>query len=185
MAVRGLDRLFAATDRQVGLARFEDAAFLNRLRLANQATSLTTSVLDALLGVGRGAVTLVGFLGTLIVLSPWVLVRRVPAGAVRTGQVVVIRAPRPPVPVTLPDEPDETLRYVLPDDRLLLKRLVAGPGDPVPRADVPPLRDVPEPVVPAERFVVLGDNATISYDSRAYGYVSADLLVGVVLRTLT
>lgn len=118
-----------------------------------------------------------------------VLVRRLPARvpgrAVRTGQVVVIRAPQPADPFDIPGVPRETIHRVAPDDRLLLKRLVAGPGDPVPRADVPPLRDVPETVVPAARFVVLGDNARISYDSREYGYVPADLLVGVALRTLT
>ncbi len=114
-----------------------------------------------------------------------VLVRRLPARSVRTGQVVVIRAPQPADPFDIPGVPRETIRRVAPDNRLLLKRLVAGPGDPVPRATVPPLRDVPEPVVPAARFVVLGDNARISYDSREYGYVPADLLIGVALHTLT
>jgi signal peptidase I len=114
-----------------------------------------------------------------------VLVRRLPAQSVRTGQVVVLRAPQPADPFDIPGVPRERVFMVAPDDRLFLKRLVAGPGDPVPRASVPPLRHVPEPVVPAARFVVLGDNAAISYDSREYGYVPADLLVGVALRTLT
>lgn len=111
-----------------------------------------------------------------------VLVRRLPATvwrrSVRAGEVVVFRAPHVPQQV---DDPDER---PLPDDRILLKRLAAGPGDPVPRAAVAALRDVPERRVPPANFVVLGDNPSISYDSREYGYVPADLLVGVAVRTL-
>src|SRR6185503_7980126 len=54
----------------------------------------------------------------------------------------------PTYPFDIPGVPRETIVRVRPDDRLFLKRLVARPGDPVPRASVPPLRDVPEPVVP-------------------------------------
>jgi ATP-binding cassette subfamily B protein len=70
MALRALDDLFAATARLVGLARFEDPAFLNRLRLAHQSTSMIGPLIDDTVGFACGAVTLIGFVGTLVVLSP-------------------------------------------------------------------------------------------------------------------
>jgi len=40
---------------------------------------------------------------------------------------------------------------------------------------------VDDPVVPAGRLVVLGDNAAHSFDSRRAGYVLAADVVGVVI----
>ncbi|WP_431915440.1 ABC transporter ATP-binding protein [Nonomuraea jabiensis] len=62
--------LFAAVERWRGLARFEDPAMLDRLRLAEQSAAAPGRVVDALFGLGRGAVTLAGFVGSLLVISP-------------------------------------------------------------------------------------------------------------------
>ena len=64
----------------------------------------------------------------------------------------------------------------------IVKRVVAVPGDPVPRTGV--LKDVPEPSVPAGRLVALGDNQASSYDSRHYGFLDAARVLGVVLRPM-
>lgn len=66
----------------------------------------------------------------------------------------------------------------------LLKRVVAVPGDPVPRYHVPALRDTPESLVPRGRLVVLGDNPPASLDSRQFGYLPQERLLGVVVRRL-
>lgn len=108
-----------------------------------------------------------------------VLVRRVPLRRVRRGQVVVL-APPP----DLPPDPD--------NPPWMVKRLVALPGDPVPR-DLRALWDQAGQAgqagqaaerVPPGRFVVLGDNTARSFDSRRAGYFPADALLGVVVRTL-
>jgi ATP-binding cassette subfamily B protein len=65
------DRLFTAVDRFTGLARFEDPRFLDRLRLAQQATDSTAGdVVDGILGLARSAITVVGMLASLFLLSP-------------------------------------------------------------------------------------------------------------------
>ncbi len=63
-------RLFEATGRQVGLARFEDPAFADRLRLAQQAAAGTGSLASAGFGAGRSVLMLGGFVGSLTVISP-------------------------------------------------------------------------------------------------------------------
>ncbi|MER6508659.1 S26 family signal peptidase [Nonomuraea sp. NPDC001636] len=96
-----------------------------------------------------------------------VLVRRARPTRVRTGQVVVL--------ARMADE-GET--------RWIIKRLAAVPGDPIPREQIPALRDAPGTQVPAGRLVVVGDNPAQSFDSRVSGYLRADRLLGVVLRKL-
>ncbi|WP_066938034.1 ABC transporter ATP-binding protein [Microtetraspora fusca] len=65
------DRLFAAVEGFVGLGRFENPHFLDRLRLAQQASMVAPAqAVDGALGVGGALVTLVGFLGSLLLLSP-------------------------------------------------------------------------------------------------------------------
>jgi signal peptidase I len=95
------------------------------------------------------------------------LVRRTDLWSIRRGQVVVVAATG------------------LVDVDMLVKRVAALPGDPVP-PDVP-VPGVPEraPVVPADHFVVLGDNVAASHDSRALGCIPARALVGVVLRPMS
>ncbi|WP_433041628.1 S26 family signal peptidase [Dactylosporangium sp. CS-033363] len=67
--------------------------------------------------------------------------------------------------------------------RLVIKRLAASPGEPVPRDRVPALADVPEATVPAGKMVLLGDAAESS-DSRQLGYFDADRIVGRAVRRL-
>ncbi|MFJ8078417.1 ABC transporter ATP-binding protein [Streptomyces sp. NPDC096176] len=65
------DRLFTAVNGFPGLARFEDPEFLDRLRLAQQSGgSAPGHTVDGMLGMTRAAVTVIGFLGSLLLLSP-------------------------------------------------------------------------------------------------------------------
>ncbi|MFJ6937797.1 ABC transporter ATP-binding protein [Streptomyces sp. NPDC101132] len=65
------DRLFGAVQEFTGLARFEDPRFLDRLRLAQQAGRMTPNQsVDGLLGIVSAALTITGFLGSLLVVSP-------------------------------------------------------------------------------------------------------------------
>jgi signal peptidase I len=99
------------------------------------------------------------------------LVRRAPLGALRAGQIVVVALDGAvPAPGGGPC--------------WLVKRAVAVPGDPVPRAAVPALRHAPEQRVPAGHLVVLGDNAGASRDSRQFGYLPAAGLLGVAVGRL-
>jgi signal peptidase I len=95
-----------------------------------------------------------------------VLARRTDLLRVRRGDVVVLYPP--------PDAPDEEV--------LLVKRIFAMPGDPVPPARVPKLRDLPDGRVPPAHLVVLGDNPPWSLDSRQLGLFPADRLVGVLVK---
>ena len=65
------DRLFRAVVGFVGLRNFENPAFLDRLRLAQQAGGTSpVQVLDGALGFVRAVLTIGGFLASLFVLSP-------------------------------------------------------------------------------------------------------------------
>jgi len=108
-----------------------------------------------------------------------VLVRRSAIGSLRRGQVVVIEMPdidlRPDT--SPPGWPAGGREW-------LIKRVAALPGDRCPdviRALLPGV----EAVVPGGHLAVLGDNAPWSLDSRAFGYVGADQLLGVMVRPLT
>lgn len=70
-SLRAKDTLFAAVERFAGLSRFEDPAFLDRLRLAEQSVLNPGQLIDSTLQVGRGGVTLIGFVGSLAIISPW------------------------------------------------------------------------------------------------------------------
>nr|WP_323373518.1 signal peptidase I [Plantactinospora alkalitolerans] len=100
-----------------------------------------------------------------------VLVRRVPLRRVRRGQLVVIESPARGLP--MPENPP-----------WLVKRAVALPGEPVP-SEMPALPETDDGRVPADRFVILGDNILRSFDSRRAGYFSADTLLGVVVRRMS
>ncbi|WP_240808805.1 ABC transporter ATP-binding protein [Microbispora catharanthi] len=66
------DSLFRATERFVGLARFEDPAFLDRIRMAQQYGGATPGmVVSAALGAARTVMTGAGFLVSLVTISPW------------------------------------------------------------------------------------------------------------------
>ena len=92
-AVRATDRLFAAAERQVGLRRFEDPGFLDRLRLAQEGTNSTGHLVESVCGTLNGALSLIGFIGSLVILSPLmtalVLVAALPALA---GQLLLSRS---------------------------------------------------------------------------------------------
>ncbi|MET7302454.1 ABC transporter ATP-binding protein [Embleya sp. NPDC005575] len=68
--VLATDRLFGAAERQVGLRRFEDPGFLDRLRLAQQGTTNFGVLVDGAGSTLQGTLTLVGFIGSLLFLSP-------------------------------------------------------------------------------------------------------------------
>ncbi|MFI7443038.1 ABC transporter ATP-binding protein [Nonomuraea indica] len=73
-------RLYAAVDRFVGLHRFEDPVFLDRLQIARSSgVSGPGDVLDGGLGAVQALVTVGGFSGTIFVLEPWVAVAVVSA----------------------------------------------------------------------------------------------------------
>src|SRR5690606_3721700 len=83
LVVDTTDRLFAAVSRLPGLRPFENPQFLDRLRLAQDGTGMAGSTVIGAFGVGRSLVTLAGFVGSLLVVSPVmtaiVLVGAVPA----------------------------------------------------------------------------------------------------------
>ncbi|GGV87490.1 multidrug ABC transporter permease [Streptomyces griseoloalbus] len=77
----GQERLFQAVERFVGLGRFEDPRFLDRLRLAQQASSVTANqAVEGTLGSARAAFTIISFLGSLFLLNPVLTVLVLAAG---------------------------------------------------------------------------------------------------------
>ena len=99
-----------------------------------------------------------------------VLVRR--TKKVQRGQIAMLGYP------PLPSGADTTGQY-------LLKRVVAVGGDRLdPDWAAPDLVGLGGQVVPAGHAVVLGDNYPESWDSRHYGFVPAERVVGVVVRKL-
>jgi signal peptidase I len=102
-----------------------------------------------------------------------VLARRATVRRLRVGQVVVFERPaagrtwtsRAP---SWPPGPRECL----------IKRVAAVPGD-TPRSWDP---DEAGARIPDGWFAVLGDNAANSLDSRTFGLVPADCLLGVMIR---
>jgi signal peptidase I len=126
-----------------------------------------------------------------------VLVKRTSCARVTTGQAVVfehfyddVRHARDPASPVAARQRHGVAPRRAPFGRLgrprswLLKRVLAVPGDPVPRERFPALRHVPELLVPAGCLVVLGDNPPASLDSRQFGYVPGERLLGVVVRSL-
>ncbi|CAL9339104.1 Vitamin B12 import ATP-binding protein BtuD [Nocardiopsis dassonvillei] len=64
-------RLYAKVDRLDGLRRFEDPAFLDRLRLAQtSASSAPEEIIESLFGIVTTALMITGFLGILVTISP-------------------------------------------------------------------------------------------------------------------
>jgi len=108
-----------------------------------------------------------------------VLARRDGRAAIERGSVVVVEGPDA-----------DTLTWSGPPRRprfgneLLIKRVLSVPGDPVPRARIPALAGVAEPVVPAGFLVLLGDNQERSFDSKLVGYFPVERVLGIVIRRL-
>jgi signal peptidase I len=109
-----------------------------------------------------------------------VLVRRARMSELRSGLVVVVERPRPDgggwvgAPPSWPPGQREWL----------IKRVAALPGDRRPADVPPPGSDPDDAVVPRGMFVVLGDNAAWSQDSRVIGCVPAERLLGIMIRPL-
>ena len=108
-----------------------------------------------------------------------VLVRRARMSELRSGLVVVVERPRPGggwagAPPSWPPGQREWL----------IKRVAALPGDRRPADVPPPGSDPDDAVVPRGMFVVLGDNAAWSHDSRVIGCVPAERLLGIMIRPL-
>ncbi|MGW4638165.1 ABC transporter ATP-binding protein [Sphaerisporangium sp. NPDC004334] len=64
------NRLFTAVEGFIGIGNFENPYFLDRLRLAQQAGSMPNRVVDSVLGIFRGLITITGFLASLLLISP-------------------------------------------------------------------------------------------------------------------
>lgn len=110
------------------------------------------------------------------------VVRRTRAGTLRRGQVVVFAADQ--------EAEGRHMRSLgfdpppAPGTTWLVKRIAAASGDPVPREHISTASQLVGSVVPPDRLVALGDNLTQSFDSRHYGYVRADQVLGVVVRRM-
>lgn len=70
VALLAEDDLYRAVERFTGLANFDNPEFLDRLRMAMQAASTPGQVIGGGFGLLRGAVTAVGLVGSLAVISP-------------------------------------------------------------------------------------------------------------------
>lgn len=68
------DELYLAVERFSGLRRFEDPGFVDSMRLAQQAAAMPSQMIDGYFGVVRGAITATGFIGSLWVISPIMMV---------------------------------------------------------------------------------------------------------------
>jgi signal peptidase I len=100
------------------------------------------------------------------------LVRRGPGRVPHAGDIVVLPEPGP-------CRPGKKTAHA----SLIVKRVVAAPGDPLP-AFLPRWERTEAGVVPPGHLVLLGDNLPMSRDSRHFGQVRADRVVGVVVRRL-
>jgi signal peptidase I len=104
-----------------------------------------------------------------------VLVRKVRAGALRRGQVVVFESPHGGKRNTgSPSGPGGS--------RWIIKRVAAVSGDHVP-PDVAAVCAPAGACVPAGQFVAIGDGRS-GIDSRRFGYVPAERVLGVAVRTM-
>ncbi|MGW2157005.1 ABC transporter ATP-binding protein [Nonomuraea sp. NPDC001699] len=70
VSLRAKDELFTAICGFTGLAPFESPAFLDRLRMAQQSASNPGRLIDTGLSAVRSAITVAGFVGSLLVISP-------------------------------------------------------------------------------------------------------------------
>jgi signal peptidase I len=146
------------------------------------ATALAAAVAAVGVHVLRRRLAVVAVIGLsmqpTLVPGDRVLVRRVGIGDIRAGQIVVIEKPG--------DDgvwPAEPRRRPTGQREWMIKRVAAIPGDPRPGM-MPADGDGAGHVVPSCKLVVLGDNPARSMDSRQIGYIPADRVLGVVLRSM-
>jgi signal peptidase I len=107
-----------------------------------------------------------------------VLVRRARLGRLRTGQVVVVEAPGADGYRAVPR------RGPASRGEWMIKRVAAVPGEARPEGSLPAAADPSGPLVPPDTFVVLGDNAEWSHDSRHIGYIPGERLLGIAVRRI-
>jgi signal peptidase I len=114
-----------------------------------------------------------------------VVVRRTRIEQVRRGQVVVFEHPPPWRSIDgwadgrlLPESGFYPAAEAPRAPRWTIKRVAAVPGDALPMALADHAAQLGA-VVPAGSLAVLGDNAGRSVDSRNFGYVRADQVLGV------
>ncbi len=103
-----------------------------------------------------------------------VLVRRRAGRRLRTGEVALVDLPESLRPIPAGVSRADSLR-----NRRVIKRVAATAGEAVPA-----VVEGRGPVVPGDHLVLLGDHPLASGDSRQYGFVPVDAVVGVVLRPL-
>jgi signal peptidase I len=103
-----------------------------------------------------------------------VLVLRARLAQLRPGHVVVLESPG-----------TRGYEATVPGGReWIIKRVAAVPGELAPPGSLPAAEGRPGALVPPGKFVVLGDNAAWSHDSRQIGYIPGDRLLGVVVRKI-
>ena len=105
-----------------------------------------------------------------------VLVRRTSLARIRSGQVLVLRRPKTPR-----DPPMAPAGVRLDQQPWIIKRAAALPGEPCP-VDVLPSGTGTH--VPGGWLAVLGDNPASRADSREFGLVPVDSVLGTVVRRL-
>jgi signal peptidase I len=107
------------------------------------------------------------------------LIRRVSADRLRTGQIVVIE--RPHQDGASAGRPQN---WPPAGHDWLIKRLAALPGEPTPALMLTAPAPDAQLMVPAGQLAVLGDNLPCSLDSRLLGYIAAERVLGVMIRAL-
>ncbi|WP_214416177.1 S26 family signal peptidase [Sphaerisporangium fuscum] len=107
-----------------------------------------------------------------------VLVRRTAGSEVRRGHVVVFESAGRSEWSSGPLPPPAAGAWTI-------KRVAALAGDPVPDDVVRAVAAQPGAIVPEGALVVLGDGAESSADSRMWGYLPADRVLGVAVRRLS
>jgi signal peptidase I len=112
-----------------------------------------------------------------------VLVRRRPLRYVRAGDIVVVENPQGHQTSHHPAAAARESRNLF-GHTWSIKRVGAVPGDPVPASVAATVSAAPGTPVPDGCLIVLGDNPAKSFDSRHYGYLSGNCVIGVVVRCL-
>lgn len=108
-----------------------------------------------------------------------VLVRRAGPARLRRGQVVVFQPPG----VEGAWDRQPLVAGSVTDRHWYIKRIVAAPSDPLPQEAAEAAGAAPGTPVPAGKLVLFGDGER-SVDSRRWGYVPSDRVLGVVVRRL-
>lgn len=101
-----------------------------------------------------------------------ILVRRDAIGSLRVGDLVVFRTPE----FHAARNSFRDGRYLFSETRWSIKRLVALPGDPVPKSIRASTHGISH--VPADMYVVIGDNYDRSTDSRHWGFLPKSQIIG-------